>query len=115
LTITRELRNLEQQNHRELSRLETTSAADLRRLERRLAAAEKSLPAQKSDLDRIERQLRVELAALGVNTKGADAAVRSTLDAISARVLALEDQLGLPQPRPTVPVATGQTGGAVSP
>jgi F0F1-type ATP synthase membrane subunit c/vacuolar-type H+-ATPase subunit K len=115
LTITRELRNLEQQNHRELTRFQKTSADELHRLERRLAAAEKGLPAQQDDLGRLERQLRVELAALGDNTKGAGAAVQTRLEAISARVLALEGQPDPSQLQAGAPVAPQQTDGTPGP
>jgi hypothetical protein len=104
-TISRELRQLERQNHRELTQFERTSAAGLRRLERRLEAAERHLSAQSADFARLERQLRVELAALATSMKGADVTAQANIDAITARLLALEDQLGLPQPAPAGPAA----------
>jgi F0F1-type ATP synthase membrane subunit c/vacuolar-type H+-ATPase subunit K len=105
-TISRELRQLERQNDRELTGFERTSADDLRRLEHRMAAAEKDLPLQKSDLARLNRELRAQIATLGTSTNGADVAAQRGIEAITARVVALEDRLGLspaPAAEPTAP------------
>jgi hypothetical protein len=47
------------------------------------------------------------MAALARGMNGTDAAAKASIDAIAARVIALEDQLGLPQPAD--PVAPEQT------
>ena len=57
------------------------------------------------ELDRLAQQLRVEQAALVTSMSSADAAAAANVDAITVRVLALENKLGVPQPEPPGSVA----------